>query len=143
MTTESRRCSHRKPDGTQCKAWAVRGSDPPACASHARLALGGAPAGNLNAATHGFYSPVLRPDELADLVAYADDMSLDDEIALSRVILRRLAGMLVDPPPATGTAAVALSRAGDLGRRVWITNPLTGIWEGPFLSIDCLGSPGR
>lgn len=107
MTTESRRCGHHKPDGSPCRAWAIRGSDPPLCASHARLALGGAPAGNLNAARHGFYSPVLKPDELADLVACADDMTLDDEIALARVIARRLAGMLIAPPDAAETADTA------------------------------------
>ena len=107
MPTESRHCSHRKPDGTPCRAWAIRGSDPPTCASHARRARGGAPPGNTNAATHGFYSPVLRPDELADLVACADDITLDDEIALARVILRRLAGMLIAPPDALEPADTA------------------------------------
>jgi hypothetical protein len=96
MPTESRHCSHRKPDGTPCRAWAIRGSDPPTCASHARRARGGAPPGNTNAATHGFYSPVLRPDELADLVACADDLTLDDEIACARVIMRRLLGILTE-----------------------------------------------
>ena len=96
MATESRRCSHPKPDGSPCRAWAVRGSDPPLCASHGGRARGGAPAGNRNAAKHGFYSPVLRPDELADLVACADDLTLDDEIACARVIMRRLLGILTE-----------------------------------------------
>jgi hypothetical protein len=51
-----RRCEATRADGTPCRAWAVRGSDPPQCAAHggtrARI---GAPPGNQNALKHGFY----------------------------------------------------------------------------------------
>jgi hypothetical protein len=50
----SRRCGSLKTDGSACRAWAVRGSDPPRCSSH--LGLTGAPAGNKNAERHGFYA---------------------------------------------------------------------------------------
>ena len=46
-----------------------------------------------------FYSIVLEPEELADLVACADDLSVDDEIACARVALRRVLAAL----PAVGT----------------------------------------
>ena len=88
-------CSHTTAYGIPCRAFAVAGSDPPTCAAHAGRNVGaGAPPGNQNRTTHGFYSPVLRPDEIADLVTYADDLSLDDEIACARVALRRVLALL-------------------------------------------------
>lgn len=50
----------------------------------------GAPTGNTNAQKTGFYSSQLTQDEIADLVAYAAEDSLEDEIAIARVGLRRL-----------------------------------------------------
>ena len=91
----SPRCSHTTASGKSCRAYAVAGTEPPACAAHAgRNAGAGAPTHNQNRATHGFYSRVLRPDEIADLVTYADDLSLDDEIACARVALRRVLALL-------------------------------------------------
>lgn len=53
----AQRCTAKKKDGTPCKAWAVRGSDPPLCGAHGGgAALPGAPAGNKNAEKHGAYS---------------------------------------------------------------------------------------
>ena len=43
----SRRCMAIKPDGDPCRAWAIRGSDPPRCAAHSGKV--GAPSGNQNA----------------------------------------------------------------------------------------------
>jgi hypothetical protein len=94
-TSSSRRCGHLTADGRPCKAWAIRGSDPPRCSAHAgRNAGAGAPCGNQNRRTHGFYSSALLPEELADLVACADDITLDDEIATTRVTLRRILALL-------------------------------------------------
>jgi hypothetical protein len=89
-------CTFTTKSGRPCKAHAVKGTDPPACAAHAgRTAdAAGAPPNNQNARTHGFYSSVLNPEELADLILYADDLSLDDEIACARVSLRRLLALL-------------------------------------------------
>jgi len=53
----AQRCTAKKKDGTACKAWAVRGSDPPLCGAHGGgAAAPGAPAGNENALKHGAYS---------------------------------------------------------------------------------------
>ena len=50
-------CTANNRHGTQCKAWAVPGSDPPRCAAHGGASkLPGAPQGNKNAQTHGFYA---------------------------------------------------------------------------------------
>jgi hypothetical protein len=100
MTTKrGRPCSATTAAGKPCKAWAVRDTDPPLCAAHARRNTGaGAPPGNRNRQAHGFYSSTLTEEELADLVAVADDLTLDDEIACARVILRRLMHHLeIDP----------------------------------------------
>ena len=92
--SSSRRCEHQTADGP-CKAWAIRGSDPPRCSAHAgRNAGAGAPPGNQNRRTHGFYASALLPEELADLVACSGDMTLDDEIAIARVTLRRILAFL-------------------------------------------------
>jgi len=63
------RCIATNKDGSPCRAWAVRGSDPPRCSSHGgRRASAGAPSGNQNARTHGFYADEQAPlPELGDI----------------------------------------------------------------------------
>lgn len=98
MANSPKRCSHQTKSGQACRAWAIRGSNPPACAAHdGRTKGAGAPLANVNRQQHGFYSTALDPAELADLVAFADDLSLNDEIALARVILRRVMTHLKHP----------------------------------------------
>ena len=85
-----------------CRAWAIRGSDPPLCSAHThgkacpesnrRI---GAPPGNRNNFTHGFYARTLHPDDLALLDEGAIDTSLDEEILIIRIALRRLQLMIV------------------------------------------------
>ena len=89
------RCSHTTAAGKPCRAWAMRNpspyGQPPACIAHAGRRRGsGAPRGNQNARTHGFYARTLSPQEVGDLVSYAANMSLDDELACARVALRRV-----------------------------------------------------
>ena len=85
-----------------CRAWAVRGTDPPVCSAHAGRNVGaGAPQGNQNARTAGFYSQGISVEELADLAVVGDDNSLTDEIAAVRVVIRRVMTALqaaIDPP---------------------------------------------
>jgi hypothetical protein len=50
----------------------------------------GAPKGNRNALKHGFYARQLDPIDLADLAKIEDPTGLDAEIALMRVLMRRL-----------------------------------------------------
>lgn len=62
MSYTSRKCPAPKKDGSPCKAWAVRTSDPPRCAPHGGgKARVGAPGGNDNATTHGVYSLSATP----------------------------------------------------------------------------------
>ena len=52
-----RRCTQLTKAGKYCRAWALRDSDPPTCAMHSGRVTGqGAPEGNRNAVTHGFYA---------------------------------------------------------------------------------------
>jgi hypothetical protein len=109
------RCTHLTKAGRPCRGWAVRGSDPPSCASHlgarrsrevsaqesapeqAGSSDPGAgeqvPADRLPTVpgepVESFYTPALSRQELDDLVAYATEMTLGGEIACARAALRR------------------------------------------------------
>ena len=62
---DSRRpCSAHTARGEPCRAWAVRGSDPPRCAAHSGVV--GAPQGNKNARKHGAYAAPIKPIESID-----------------------------------------------------------------------------
>jgi hypothetical protein len=67
--SQSQKCTELTASGTPCKAWAVHGSDPPRCAAHGGgKAPVGAPPGNRNAQTHGFYSrPDVPPTSIDDI----------------------------------------------------------------------------
>jgi len=84
-----RRCNGVTKDGHRCKAYAVEDG---LCAVHLgrNHPKGGAPAGNENALRHGFYSEAFTTGELAQLISYADDLTLDDEISAARVTNARL-----------------------------------------------------
>ena len=86
---------HKRPCSVEgCKAWAMHDTIPPLCASHIP-GRAGAPKGNRNALIHGFYSSTLRPDDLDALDEQAIDSSLDGEILLTRITLRRLQQMIL------------------------------------------------
>ena len=88
---DRRRCSGTTAAGKECRAWALGDSDPPLCSAHAGRNHGaGAPAGNQNRTTHGFYSTVLSRQELADLLEHKGISTLEGEIACARIALRRV-----------------------------------------------------
>lgn len=102
----SRRCSHTTARGQPCRAWALRDSDPPTCSTHARRPFeaetagartAGAPPGNQNAVTHGFYANALSRKEVADVMKTLGLPTLEPEIACARVALRRVFAFLNDP----------------------------------------------
>ncbi len=98
----------------------------------------GAPPANQNHLVHGFYSTVLRPKERADLVAYAADTTLDAEIAIARVALRRILGMFLtgvtpgpEPFPLDAQdyarfASLAFQGAGTISRLLRARQALSG-----------------
>lgn len=95
------RCASKTESGEPCRAWAIHGSDPPICATHAKLTGGGAPKGNQNALKHGFYARSLSDQESADLVSLMASGELDDELAMTRVLIRRIWDRINEPADAT------------------------------------------
>lgn len=89
-----RKCTAKTNAGRPCRAWAVRGTEPPRCPAHAGLTAG--PSSSRSDAGGSFYGRQLTTQELTDLVAFTSDPSLSDEIAVSRVMLRRLLTVLQD-----------------------------------------------
>ena len=86
------RCSGTVLGGEACRAWAVRGSEPPLCVAHAGLNKGaGAPKKNKNAVKHGFYRPGLTRSEMAWLKKHGEEVTIEAELAMVRVGLLRLA----------------------------------------------------
>ena len=84
-------CTATTAAGHPCKNHAVKGSQ--LCKAHGGSTLDirhGAPLGNTNAVKHGFYRPTIRQYEYADLLTYAEQFDLADELAITRVRLRRL-----------------------------------------------------
>ena len=105
--TESQKCTATTAAGIPCRNHAMRNQDPPPlCAVH-RGRLGNR-TGNQNARKHGFYRPALTPGEIAALITHAENMTLEDELALSRVMLRRLMDHLKNPDlPVKDLSAIA------------------------------------
>ena len=84
-------CTATTAAGHPCKNHPVKGTE--LCKAHGGAALDirhGAPLANTNAVKHGFYRPTIRQDEYADLLTYAEQFDLADELAITRVRLRRL-----------------------------------------------------
>jgi hypothetical protein len=84
-------CTATTAAGNPCKNHAVKGTN--LCKAHGGKALSirhGAPIANTNAEKHGFYRSVIREDEYADLLKYAENVTLADEIALGRLRLRNI-----------------------------------------------------
>lgn len=77
----------------------MHGSDPPACSSHLRASgqrrphplpdARGRALLQESSGDEGFYGASLSEEELADLVMCAAELTLDDEIACTRVAVRR------------------------------------------------------
>lgn len=73
------RCTAIRADGSPCRAWSVRGSDPPRCAPHGGGQRPvGAPRGNQNARSHGFYADT----GILSSAAGDDDVDLGSTIEL-------------------------------------------------------------
>lgn len=123
MTKRSEKilCSAIKANGKPCQRWAVRGSDPPLCSAHGgRKQSSGSQDEGKNAFKHGFYSRLLSADELSDLMAFIDDPTLEDEIAIARVMLRRAMARLaendMDEEELNDLAELVLSGTRTIGR---------------------------
>ena len=97
---KKRHCTATTAKNKPCKAWAIRDIDPDLCSAHSKRNVGaGGKKGNTNAQKHGFYRSALTPNEVADLLTYAVNDSVEDELAIVRVMLRRLLEYLQKPIP--------------------------------------------
>ncbi len=81
-SSDSRRCSGTTRAGEPCKAYAVRGTQ--LCSAHSRSV--GAPVGNKNRQTHGFYSARKMEgigDVVSDLLRRQEQLSayIDEQIS--------------------------------------------------------------
>ena len=85
----TRRCSGQRADGRPCRGWALRESDPPLCYVHTKYGTGEAEEES-KSAKQSFYSPTYTLEEIADMVGLAMDDTLDDELAATRVAVRRV-----------------------------------------------------
>jgi hypothetical protein len=85
----ARRCSGRRADGKPCRCWALRESDPPLCYVHTKVRTEETEEES-KAAKQSFYSPTYTLKEIADMVGLAMDDTLDDELAASRIAVRRV-----------------------------------------------------
>jgi hypothetical protein len=90
-SSKKRLCSHHTKQGRPCRAWAIRGSDPPVCSIHARKTVSpGAPSGNTYALKHGYYSKTVRERLAAEDLEKIQDPALQGELAVGRLILADL-----------------------------------------------------
>ena len=92
--------------GTPCRRPALE--DASLCASHAGRC--GARPGNRNALRHGLYSRQLTPEEQVDLVAAKASEGLDEEIAVTRLMIVRALRQQDAPPTAYARLVEALCR---------------------------------
>lgn len=125
------KCTAKTKKGSPCKASAIRDSHPPLCSSHSQKNKGaGAPPGNGNAKKHGFYAREYTTQELADLLEHAANNNLDDEIALTRVVLRRLLNYLnndsLSPVEISAIAPLAFTGSRTVARLLRDARALSG-----------------
>jgi hypothetical protein len=100
------RCEATTHAGAPCAQPALTGER--VCASHAGRC--GARPGNRNALRHGLYSQCLTPDEKLDLVAARAIEGVDEEIAVTRLMILRALRQQDAPAEAYARLAEALCR---------------------------------
>jgi hypothetical protein len=100
------RCEVVTKKGAACTQQAM--SDSRRCVSHAGLC--GARPGNRNALRHGLYSHHLTPEEKLDLVAARAIEGVDEEIAVTRLMIVRALRQQDAPPQAYARLVEALCR---------------------------------
>ena len=101
-STAKRPCTATTQDGEPCRAWARRGSDPALCVAHMDQAYGEGVA---------FYRPIMTREELAALTNLAEaGVTLEGEIACTRVLIRRLIAYMNEEEP-EGMALLNFAKA--------------------------------
>lgn len=124
----SRRCSATTKAGEPCRAWAAHGSQ--LCASH--LGKTGAPAGNKNRQTHGFYAAPSRKLESIDDVVQ-DQLGRQEQ--LSAYIDEQMKAGNVDLDEVVRLFALTGQNASRLGRLLRDQRALSGASADGFLEM--------
>lgn len=149
LPPNEKRCQASTQAGERCKAWVVKNEK--YCSVHlGRNVGGGAPTGNKNAKKHGFYSQNFSDDELAALIAYAEDISLDDELAAARVVNARLLTYIMEererltPDQLARLTAVSLNGLKTVGNLLRLKQSVEGEGDGSIagaiaMALDELG----
>lgn len=104
--SKSQRCTAKTKNGRPCRAWAIKGSDPPRCRHHNGIKeiLGVESAEKRNEKTtrpggmekppekdvYAFYGRTFTLEEMMALINLALDHSLNGEVAAARVAVRRI-----------------------------------------------------
>ena len=97
-STKKRLCSRLTKKGAPCHGWAMRGSEPPICAVHARITVSqGAPRGNNYALKHGYYSKAVRERCAADDMEKIQSHALNGELVAGRLVLADLLAYYLRP----------------------------------------------
>ena len=96
MTRDKRKCTAETKTGLPCSAWAMADSD--RCRRH-RMDLapyrpGGARTALPERRSHGLYSHFLTANDALEMALVGTSVTLEDEIAFTRVVIRRLADMV-------------------------------------------------
>jgi hypothetical protein len=129
------------------RAWAIRDSVPPLCSAHTASALASPEPRDRHDLVQGFYATVLDAQQIADLTTYALDTTLDAEIAITRLALRRVLGILLtgvtpgpNPDPLTARdvarfAALALQAAGTISRLLHTRQTLPGARDAQMITF--------
>lgn len=76
MDYRKTKCTAQTKSGRPCRAWAMHNTEPPLCAVHGGATLPpGAPQGNSNARTHGFYADTNIPNAPLSLPAIIHNLA--------------------------------------------------------------------
>lgn len=121
------KCTATRKDGAPCRGRPVRGSEPPLCPAHSKKTI--AQRRKTPVQSHGFYNRTYTLEEIADLVNLAVDDSLADELAASRVAVRRVMGQLhqeMAPEEFSRLAGLVFRGANTIARLVRAQQALAG-----------------
>ena len=93
VNPNKKKCTATNKAGLPCAAWAMPGSDH--CRRHrtdlAPYKPGGSRSSSPHNRAHGLYSRHLTVDDTVEMTLLGGSATLEDEIAFTRVVVRRLA----------------------------------------------------
>jgi len=113
------KCTATTKANRPCRAYAVRGTDPPRCSVHRKVGTGPSQPAASAPAGRDFYRRSYSLEEIADLVAREAGDDLEDEISAARVATRRVMEQLqreLDPAEYGKLARVVFTGSNTVAR---------------------------